>query len=89
MNNELSKELGRPDIKNILIKENKKSELQLILSTMDVPEGRKNDLPWLKRNLAIRNRVHPEFGRAMELIVDAESEMRCHMMFDGNPEAQK
>lgn len=45
-------------------------ELKNILDTMDVPELRKQDLGWLKRNLAVRNRSHPEFHRAMTIIHD-------------------
>lgn len=41
-----------------------------ILNTMDVPILRKNDLGWLKRNLAVRNRNHPDFHRAMTIIHD-------------------
>lgn len=41
-----------------------------ILNTMDVPILRKNDLGWLKRNLAVRNRNHPDFYRAMTIIHD-------------------
>lgn len=46
----------------------KEQELKLILNKMNVPEGRKSDLGWLGRNLAIRNSNHPDFNRAMELI---------------------
>lgn len=41
-----------------------------ILNTMDVPSLRKHDLGWLKRNLAVRNRNHPDFYRAMTIIHD-------------------
>ena len=46
------------------------NELQDILKTMDVPLLRQKDLQWLKRNLAVRNRDHPEFFRAMRIIHD-------------------
>lgn len=46
------------------------NELQDILNTMDVPVLRKTDLRWLSRNLAVRNRNHPEFFRAMRIIFD-------------------
>jgi hypothetical protein len=46
------------------------NELIAILNTMDVPRLRKTDLRWLSRNLAIRNRDHPEFFRAMRIIHD-------------------
>lgn len=42
--------------------------LDEILKTMDVPEGRKNDLGWLMRNLAIRNKEHKDFRSAVSLI---------------------
>lgn len=43
-------------------------KLKEILDQMDVPEMRKSDLGWLKRNLGIRNSGHPLFNQAMELI---------------------
>lgn len=42
--------------------------LKQMLDEMDVPEKRKNDLEWLKRNLAIRNSNHPFFKDAMAII---------------------
>jgi hypothetical protein len=44
------------------------SSIREILDTMDVPELRKKDFRWLKRNLAIRNKNHPKFKEVMELI---------------------
>lgn len=48
------------------------NRLQNILSTMTVPEHRKNDLGWLFRNLGVGtnnpNRTHPEYWEAMQLI---------------------
>lgn len=38
--------------------------LQTILDTMDVPELRKKDYHWLKRNLGIRNSENPLFKGA-------------------------
>lgn len=46
------------------------NELLAILETMDVPLLRKKDLRWLSRNLAVRNRNHPEFFQAMRIIHD-------------------
>jgi hypothetical protein len=46
------------------------NELENILASMDVPPLRRKDLGWLKRNLAVRNRDHPEFHRAMRIIHD-------------------
>ena len=48
---------------------NPETELQAILDTMDIPELRRTDMGWLKRNLAFRNRLHPKFQRALELIL--------------------
>jgi hypothetical protein len=43
-------------------------ELHELLSTMLVPLFRRDDLPWLNRNLGIMNREHPDYPRAMEII---------------------
>jgi len=45
-----------------------KDELDEILSGMDVPAMRLEDMGWLNRNLGIRNGKHPNFKRARELI---------------------
>lgn len=45
-----------------------KETLDSILDTMDVPKGRRNDLQWLLRNLAIRNGQHPRYAEAVLLI---------------------
>ena len=42
--------------------------LKLILDKMDVPEKRKTDWGWLSRNLGVRNKEHPDFERAMQII---------------------
>jgi hypothetical protein len=47
---------------------NKTQELTQLLDNMEVPEGRKGDLGWLARNLAIRNSEHPDFMRARNLV---------------------
>ena len=43
-----------------------------ILKSMDVPRRRcelsKNNLRWLARNIAVRNRDHPQFEDAFNLI---------------------
>lgn len=44
------------------------NELAEILNTMDVPMYRKEDIPWLARNLGIRNSNHPKFQTAMLII---------------------
>lgn len=41
--------------------------LQLV-KDMDVPEQRKTDIHWLKRNLGIRNSNHPNFNQVIALI---------------------
>jgi len=45
-------------------------ELASILTDMDVPSMRMNDMRWLSRNLGVRNSKHPDFKRAMELITN-------------------
>ena len=44
-----------------------------ILSTMDIPENRRpinfGNLSWLTRNMAIRNRNHPDFKEAWSLVI--------------------
>ena len=44
-----------------------------ILSTMDIPENRRpinfGNLFWLTRNMAIRNKNHPDFKEAWNLVV--------------------
>jgi hypothetical protein len=41
-----------------------------ILDTMEVPELRRHDLHWLRRNLGIRNRLHPDFCEAIRILAD-------------------
>jgi hypothetical protein len=43
-------------------------KLQEIISTMDVPSERKNDIGWLNRNILIRNMNHPDIPIVMFLI---------------------
>ena len=45
-----------------------KRELKQILSDMDVPERRHDDIGWLNRNMHIRNSEHPKFGLAQKLL---------------------
>ncbi len=52
---------------------NKRSALKTFLEQMDVPESRmdtfrQENIRWLARNLGIRNKKHPMFLTAMELI---------------------
>lgn len=44
------------------------TRLEEIINTMDVPSGRKNDPRWLARNLGFRNRNHPDYNEAINLI---------------------
>ena len=44
------------------------SELSQLLKNMDIPELRRNDIPWLTRNLPFKNSTHPDFARAWELL---------------------
>ena len=45
-----------------------KDKLREILDTMDIPEERKTDLKWLRRNIWVRNQWHPQFIEAIDLI---------------------
>jgi hypothetical protein len=49
---------------------NKEERLRFLLGRMIVPEFRKTilDLGWLNRNLFVKNRDHPDFAEAMEII---------------------
>jgi len=42
-----------------------------LLASMDVPAARVTDMPWLARNLAVRNAAHPHFAAAMRLILQS------------------
>ena len=55
-----------------------------ILNTMDVPPLRRNDIGWLKRNLAVRNSNHPDFHRAMTIIHDLTKKKIDKSDDDGN-----
>ena len=44
-------------------------KLKRLLDGMDVPEGRKNDVRWLSRNLAVRNKDHPDISWNMSLMI--------------------
>lgn len=56
---------------------NNLKRLKELLDNMIVPEKRKCDLKWLKKNLAIRNKTHPSFFEAMSII---ESKVKKHNM---------
>ena len=50
--------------------EAKMTELEKLLKDMDVPAHRRNSIPWLSRNLAIRNSHHANFSQATQIVVD-------------------
>lgn len=39
-----------------------------ILKTMEIPEGRKGDYFWLRRNLMFNNSTHPDFEEAIRIL---------------------
>lgn len=57
-----------------------KERLKEILVTMDIPENRREinfgNLSWMIRNLAIRNRKHPDFEEARDLVRNLIKEMK-------------
>ena len=44
------------------------SELGDLLKNMDIPELRRNDINWIKRNLPFKNSQHPDFAQAWKLL---------------------
>lgn len=46
----------------------KERELQNILRSFDVPSFRKTNLPWLHKNLSVRNSSNSNYDKAIELI---------------------
>jgi len=46
----------------------KMDRLQSLLATMDIPLLRKEDLRWLRRNLAINNNSNPLLPEALSLL---------------------
>lgn len=57
-----------------------KERLKQILATMDIPENRREinfgNLSWMTRNLVIRNRNHPNFEEAYDLVRKLFKEIR-------------
>lgn len=45
-------------------------ELGSVLKGMDVPPERRQSIPWLMRNLGVRNSGHKNFAKAMQIITD-------------------
>jgi hypothetical protein len=52
------------------------TELNNILNTMDIPQQRRLDFGWLRRNLGIRNSEKSGFKRAIAIIIEIERENR-------------
>lgn len=48
--------------------EDQRRRLNDILKSMNVPEGRINDIFWLRRNLMFNNSEHEQFDEAMLLL---------------------
>ncbi len=44
------------------------SPLGVLLKNMGIPEFRRNDLQWIKRNLPFNNSQHPDFEQAWKLL---------------------
>ena len=44
------------------------SQLESLLSGMEIPTGRKASIPWLFKNLAVRNSKHANFSKAKSLV---------------------
>lgn len=42
--------------------------LEEILDTMDIPRAFRNDTDWMNRNLHVRNKDHPNFDEANDLL---------------------
>lgn len=45
-------------------------QLRALTNGMDVPEFRREDPKWLAKHLGIRNKDHPNYSKAAELISD-------------------
>jgi len=61
------------------------AEIEKLTTNMAVPEQRRRDIGWLKRNLAINNKPHNDFDRVVALLDSYDSCREHHMKFDGNP----
>ena len=51
------------------MKEELKEELEKLTRKMDIPVFRRSSVPWLQRNMAIRNSEHPNFEKAKVLVL--------------------
>ena len=50
--------------------EAKIEELEQTLKGMDVPTERKRSIPWLMRNLGVRNSGHKNYAKAMQIVTE-------------------
>lgn len=59
--------------KEYRVDDSEPSELETLLQPMDLPVNKKNGRPqtvrWLLRNIGFRNASHPNYARALELLV--------------------
>jgi hypothetical protein len=66
----------------IQLNQNKLDRLKELLKKMDIPQIHKNptdkDIPWLSRNLHIRNRKHPNYEEALKIIQELLKEIIKH-----------
>jgi hypothetical protein len=53
-------------------------ELEQLTRTMDVPVYRRNNVAWLNKSLAVKNKSHANFEKAMGLIKELLSHGVCH-----------
>ena len=47
-----------------------KKQIQELLTTLDIPKLRRDDIGWLKRNLFIRNGDNPNCAKVLKLLND-------------------
>lgn len=52
----------------------KLDQLEKLTENMDVPLFRRRNVRWLLKNLAIRNRNHPDFQKSLEIIKELNAE---------------
>ena len=45
-----------------------KEKLEELTKSMDIPSFRRKSIPWLNRNLAARNKEHPNFDEARDIV---------------------
>jgi len=47
-----------------------KERLKELTKSMDIPSFRSTSIPWLHRNMAIRNKEHPDFEEAKNIVLE-------------------